>query len=82
MGWEVEPAALTELLTRVRYEYLDIPVLVTQNGAAYSDYVAPDGSVRDPERIRYLEGHLRAVLQARIAGGRARVLCLEPHRQL
>ena len=68
MGWEVEPAALTELLTRVRYEYLDIPVLVTENGAAYGDYVAPNGSVRDPDRIRYLDGHLRAVLQARIAG--------------
>ena len=68
MGWEVEPAALTELLTRVRYEYLDIPVLVTENGAAYSDYVAPDGSVRDPERIRYLDAHLRAVLRARTAG--------------
>jgi beta-glucosidase/6-phospho-beta-glucosidase/beta-galactosidase len=57
---------------RVRYEYLDIPVLVTENGAAYGDYVAPNGSVRDPDRIRYLDGHLRAVLQARIAGADVR----------
>jgi beta-glucosidase len=68
MGWEIEPAALTELLARVRHEYPDIPILLTENGAACSDYVGQDGSVRDPERIRYLDGHLRAVLDAREAG--------------
>jgi beta-glucosidase len=68
MGWEVEPAALTELLARVHDEYLPLPVLVTENGAAAWDYVGPDGSVRDLERIRYLDGHLRAVLDARSAG--------------
>jgi beta-glucosidase len=68
MGWEVEPAALTELLTRIRDEYQAIPIVITENGAACSDYVAPDGRVRDPERIRYLDGHLRAVLRAREDG--------------
>jgi beta-glucosidase len=72
MGWEVQPAGLAEMLMRVGREYTDIPVLVTENGAAYSDYVAPDGSVRDPERIHYLDGHLRAVLQAREAGSDVR----------
>jgi beta-glucosidase len=42
--------------------------MLTENGAAYSDYVGPDGTVRDLERIRYLDGHLRAVLQSRQAG--------------
>ncbi len=68
MGWEIEPGALTELLTRVRRDYGQIPMLVTENGAAFDDYVEPEGTVRDPERIRYLDGHLRAVLQAREAG--------------
>ncbi len=68
MGWEIEPAALTELLARVHDEYRPIPMLLTENGAAASDYVAPDGTVRDLERIRYLDGHLRAVLDARGAG--------------
>jgi len=68
MGWEVEPAALTELLTRVHDEYQPLPMLLTENGAAASDYVAPDGTVRDLERIRYLDGHLRAVLDARRVG--------------
>jgi beta-glucosidase len=68
MGWEIEPAALTELLTRVHRDYGSIPVLVTENGAAFDDYVAPDGTVRDPDRIRYLDGHIRALLRARQAG--------------
>ncbi len=68
MGWEIEPTALTELLTRVHAEYPGIPILLTENGVACSDYVAHDGSVRDAERIRYLDGHLRAALQARAAG--------------
>jgi beta-glucosidase len=68
MGWEVEPAALTELLDRLHQEYPHVPILLTENGAACADYVGQDGSVQDPERIRYLDGHLRAVLQAREAG--------------
>jgi beta-glucosidase len=68
MGWEVEPLALTELLTRVGGEHAGVPLLVTENGAAYADYVGPDGTVRDADRIRYLDGHLRAVLHARDAG--------------
>lgn len=72
MGWEVEPAALTELLDRLHQEYPDVPILLTENGAACADYVGQDGSVQDPERIRYLDGHLRAVLQAREAGSDVR----------
>jgi beta-glucosidase len=68
MGWEVEPAALTGLLARIHAEYPRIPVMLTENGAAYTDYVAPDGAVHDPDRIRYLDGHLRAVLRACEAG--------------
>jgi beta-glucosidase len=68
MGWEVEPDGLTELLTRIGGEYPPIPIMVTENGAAYSDYVGPDGAVRDPERVRYLDAHLRAILAARESG--------------
>ena len=68
MGWEVEPTALTELLTRIRRDYPAIPVVLTENGAACNDYVAPDGRIRDPDRVRYLDGHLRAILETREAG--------------
>jgi beta-glucosidase len=68
MGWEIEPGALTETLVRVRDEYATLPLYVTENGAAFDDYLGPDGEVHDAERIQYIDGHLRAVLDAEAAG--------------
>jgi beta-glucosidase len=68
MDWEIEPAALTELLLRVRDDYAPPPLYVLENGMANDDYVGPDGEVRDPERIAYLRNHLGAVLDAISAG--------------
>ncbi|CCH29902.1 GH1 family beta-glucosidase [Actinosynnema sp. NPDC047251] len=68
MGWEVEPAGLTKVLVRVNRDYPSIPLYVTENGAAYRDVVAADGEVYDPERLRYLESHLRAAHAAIEAG--------------
>jgi beta-glucosidase len=68
MDWEVEPAALTELLTRVRQEYTSLPIYITENGAACDDYVDPDGKVTDTDRIEFLDGHLRALADAIAAG--------------
>jgi beta-glucosidase len=62
-GWPVNPDGLTELLGRLHARY-QIPLYVTENGAAYHDYPAPDGAVRDPERVDYLRDHLRAVADA------------------
>ena len=45
-----------------------LPLIVTENGAACDDYVGPDGVIRDLDRIDYLDGHIRAMLQARAAG--------------
>jgi beta-glucosidase len=68
MDWEVEPAALTELLSRVHREHPGVPLIVTENGAACADYVGPDGTVRDARRIEYLDAHVRAILRARESG--------------
>ncbi|WP_298208577.1 family 1 glycosylhydrolase [Ferrimicrobium sp.] len=68
MGWEVEPATLTELLCNLRDQYRPIPIYITENGMSNADYVRQDGSVLDPERTAYLEGHLRAVAGAIAAG--------------
>ena len=38
--------------------------MVTENGACYTDVVAPDGAVADADRIRYLAGHLQAARDA------------------
>jgi beta-glucosidase len=64
-GWEVYPAALTRLLLWVRERYGDVPLYITENGAAFYDPpVATDGQVDDPLRVEYLRGHLRAVREA------------------
>jgi beta-glucosidase len=65
MGWPVEPAGLTRLLTWLRDTYPTLPpIYITENGRACQDIVAPDGQVDDSDRVRYLDGHLRAVVDA------------------
>ncbi|MER7006795.1 GH1 family beta-glucosidase [Dactylosporangium sp. NPDC000555] len=68
MGWSVDPTGLRDLLLRIRRDYGDRPIYVTENGAAYEDSVGPDGGIDDPERIGYLRAHLAAVHEARTAG--------------
>ncbi len=63
MGWEVDPDGLREVLVRIRDEYRDLPIYITENGAAYDDA----DPVEDPERTAYLSGHLEA-LRAAAAG--------------
>jgi beta-glucosidase len=64
MGWEVDPGGLYEVLRRVRDDYADLPIYITENGAAYDDGPVVDGAVDDPERTAYLAGHLEAVERA------------------
>ena len=64
MGWEVNAEGIEQLLTRVTEEYAPRRIYVTENGSAYPDVVRADGSVDDPERIRYLEEHLAACARA------------------
>jgi beta-glucosidase len=68
MGWEVDPDGLVALLRRVHKEYGPIPLYITENGAAYDDRVAADGSVPDPDRVAYYDAHLRACAEAISAG--------------
>jgi beta-glucosidase len=50
LGWAVRPDALYDLLLRLRDDYAPPAILVTENGASYSDAPTHDGAVRDPER--------------------------------
>jgi len=64
MGWPVEPGGLTEMLVRIKDEYADVPIYVTENGRAVHDYIDPEGVVDDEERISYLDRHFRAAHEA------------------
>ncbi|HUZ40709.1 MAG TPA: GH1 family beta-glucosidase [Acidimicrobiales bacterium] len=68
MGWEVDASGLTELLVRVKKDYHDLPIYITENGAAFDDYVDPNGHVLDHDRVSYLEEHISAVHDAIDAG--------------
>jgi beta-glucosidase len=63
-GTEITPDAFTELLVRLRDDYLELPLLICENGAVYGDEPGPDGRVRDRRRIRFLHDHLAAVHDA------------------
>ncbi|MFI8521698.1 GH1 family beta-glucosidase [Streptomyces sp. NPDC085481] len=64
MGWPVDPSGLYDLLIRISARHPGLPLVVSENGAAYEDVVAPDGSVHDPERAAYVYAHLEAVHRA------------------
>lgn len=74
MGWNIEPAGLTELLLRLHREYPDVPLMITENGAAFADEVVKDSetptgyAVHDEKRIDYVNRHIRAALDARDQG--------------
>lgn len=73
-GWEVFPQGLTDLLLWFKQTYGDMPVYITENGAAFFDPPVADTDasgarrVRDPLRIDYLRKHLSAVHDAIAAG--------------
>ncbi|MFJ5778954.1 GH1 family beta-glucosidase [Streptomyces sp. NPDC093094] len=64
MDWPVDADGLHSLLLRLRDELPRVPLIITENGAAYDDYADPSGHVKDPERITYLRAHLAAVHRA------------------
>jgi beta-glucosidase len=64
MGWEIDANGLHEVLTRVATDYPTIPLYITENGAAFADALDADGVVHDPQRVRYLEDHLRVCADA------------------
>jgi len=57
-GTPIVPAALTDLLVRIRDDYGDVPVLITENGAVFSE------PLHDEARIRFIQDHLAAVHEA------------------
>ena len=68
MGWRNDPKGLTNFLITISETYRPESMLVTENGAAYSDAPDAQGRVEDTRRIEYLDAHIEAVLAAREAG--------------
>lgn len=71
MGWNIDPEAFEELLIDVHESFPGLPILVTENGAAYQDAVV-DGRVLDQDRIDYLSAHIAAISRAVARGADVR----------
>ena len=68
IGWDIYPDGFYQILVRMARETGNLPIEITENGAA--DNTAPDsqGKVRDGARIAYLQSHLLALGEAMRAG--------------
>jgi beta-glucosidase len=62
-GREVYPRGLHEILMRVHHDYSPERIMVTENGAAYPDFLI-EGVVHDPEREAFLHEHILETYRA------------------
>nr|HMQ53560.1 family 1 glycosylhydrolase [Anaerolineae bacterium] len=68
MGWGIYPPGLTAILLRLKNDYGNPPVYVTENGCALADVPDENGVVADPGRINFLRAHFLAAHDALQAG--------------
>ncbi|GAA2539685.1 GH1 family beta-glucosidase [Winogradskya consettensis] len=68
MDWPITPERFTQLLVRLHRDYPGLPLVITENGAAFDDQPTPDGFVADDNRTSYLAEHIAAVAAARDQG--------------
>jgi beta-glucosidase len=57
-GTPIVPHGLTDLLVRVRRDYGDLPIMITENGAVFGE------PFHDEQRVRFIHDHLAAVHDA------------------
>jgi beta-glucosidase len=69
LGWEIDPEGLYRLLRRLREDYGNPRVYVTENGLPLREEPGVD-PLEDEARVAYLEEHIRAVQRARREGAR------------
>lgn len=63
MGWPITPEVMYWAI-RFHYERYGLPIMITENGMAAYDFVMSDGKVHDPQRIEYINAHLRNMVKA------------------
>lgn len=62
-GREVYPPAMYDLLMHIKNEYGNPPVIITENGAAFTDMVE-DGRVHDTLRVDFFKGYMAEAARA------------------
>jgi beta-glucosidase len=71
-GWEIYPAALSEMILRVTRDFGRIPIYVTENGCSFGDGPDASGKVNDQRRISFMRRYIAEVGRAIEAGADVR----------
>ncbi|HWO64807.1 MAG TPA: GH1 family beta-glucosidase [Umezawaea sp.] len=72
MDWEIVPEGFTQLLVRISKDYPGLPMVITENGAAFDDVADASGQVDDEDRLSYISDHIAAVGSAVAQGADVR----------
>jgi beta-glucosidase len=67
MGWNIAPDALEQLLVDLHEEFPELPLIITENGAAFDDEEV-EGEIHDANRVDYLQRHFTAAHRAMARG--------------
>lgn len=68
MQWEIYPDALYEMLVKFSSYNPDIPLIITENGAAFPDQWLGESILPDPKRVDFLHKHIAQVKRAKVKG--------------
>jgi beta-glucosidase/6-phospho-beta-glucosidase/beta-galactosidase len=74
-GREIFPDGLYDCLLRIKLDYGNPLIYITENGAAFTDVVEYD-RVRDPLRVMYLDSYMTAAQRAILAGANLHGYCI------
>jgi len=76
MGWDITPDGLREMLVRIKRDYGDIDIYITENGAAFPDEWNGGDVIEDPDRVDFISRHLEALSQAIADGVHVKGYCV------
>jgi beta-glucosidase len=68
MGWEVYPQGLSNVLLWLQDNYAPRAIVITENGAAFTDHWDGGNTINDSKRACYLREHISAAGQALARG--------------
>ncbi len=66
MGWEVSPKGIYDVI--MQFSAYNVPMIITENGAAFEDHLTSEGKVHDERRIQFFKDYLSYVLKAKDEG--------------
>jgi beta-glucosidase len=66
MGWDINPSAFLDLMNDLRSTYKNIPIYITENGAAFKDIQIGE-KIFDHDRIAYYESYLKIIQEIHVS---------------